>query len=84
MNESQAGTAVGRREFLSGTGRFCAAMGLGGGCAYLALRRANGDARDCVKVLPCDDCGSFGSCQLPKAQLSRESRGLGQDGADHA
>ena len=75
---------VSRREFLSGAGRFCAAAGLAGGCAYLALRQSNADARDCVKVVPCDDCGSFVRCQLPKAQLSRKSKNLEQDGVDHA
>ena len=76
--------ALARREFLSGAGRLCAAVSLAGACGYLVLRNPRGDALDCVKLIPCDDCGKFVRCELPKAELSRTNKANGPDGAAHA
>jgi len=61
---------VDRRQFLCGAARLVTAASLSIGCGLLVLRRSA--AKDCVRVLPCDDCHRFTSCELPKAQTARQ------------
>jgi len=65
---------IDRREFLRGATRLSLAAGLAGSSALLVLH-PHGSRADCIRPIVCGDCTRFAGCELPKAQLARESKG---------
>lgn len=61
-----------RREFLGRTLRGAALAAIAATGAVLGARAVH-DPGACVKANPCQDCGAFSGCGLPKARTARNS-----------
>ncbi len=59
-----------RRQWFVSLWRWCALTGLAMLTARLVLR--SGQAADCGRRLPCQQCGLLQRCDLPRAVMSRQ------------
>ena len=59
-----------RRQWFASLGRWCALAGLAVLTARLGLR--SGQAADCGRRLPCQQCGLLERCALPRAVKRRQ------------
>jgi len=64
-----------RRAFLRRAGRWCALAALGGGGAWLALRRSAATDESCINNSLCGRCGQLPRCGLPQAGAYRKKQG---------
>ena len=68
-----------RREFFRGVARGGLLAGMGAAVALLWTRRGDSplSGQTCENLGLCRRCGSFGACELPRAQIVRRAEAKG-------